>query len=69
MKRKGSNMPDPGRYKNKQNWMEDCMHQTKTVEDKPQDQAVAICLNMWRNKDKKKKKAAHEILRELASEF
>lgn len=47
-------MPNPGKYKDKQKWMEDCMHQTKTVEGKPQDQAVAICLSKWRNKGKDK---------------
>lgn len=51
-------MPDPSKYKDKQKWMEDCMHQTKTEEGKPQDQAVAICLSMWRNKGKDKDKAA-----------
>lgn len=45
-------MPNPNRYDNKQSWMEDCMHQVKTVEGKSQDQSVAQCLSMWRNRDK-----------------
>lgn len=48
-------MPDPKKFKDKQKWMAECMHQVKKVEGKPQDQAVAICLSQWRNKDKKKK--------------
>jgi len=49
-------MPDPKKFKNKDGWMGACMHQLRRVEGKPQDQSVAICLDMWRNKDKKKKK-------------
>lgn len=45
-------MPNPRRYKDKSKFMQDCMHQTLKVEGKPQDQSVAMCLNMWRNKDK-----------------
>lgn len=61
-------MPNPKKYKDKQKWMADCMHQNKTVEGKPQEQSVAICLNIWRNKDKKKrKKSAGDILRGLAA--
>ena len=36
--------------------MSDCMHQTVNVENKDQDQSIAICLNMWKQKGKKKKK-------------
>jgi hypothetical protein len=62
-------MPNPKNYKDKQVWMGDCMHQTKKVEGKPQDQSVAICLNKWRNKDKKKKvkKTAGEVIRCIAA--
>lgn len=45
-------MPDPKKFKTEEEWMSACMHQVKTVEGKPQDQAVAQCLNMWRNRDK-----------------
>jgi hypothetical protein len=56
-------MPNPNEYDDdKQKFMGDCMHQTKKVEDKPQAQSVAICLNLWRNKGKKKKTAG-DILR------
>jgi len=61
-------MPNPSKYSDKQKWMDDCMHQNRKVEGKPQDQSVAICLNMWHNKDKKKrKKSAGDILRGLAA--
>lgn len=61
-------MPNPSDYSDKQKWMEDCMHQTKTVEKKPQDQAVAICLNRWREKGKKASIASRlrGVAREIA---
>ena len=65
-------MPNPAKYKDKHKFMGDCMHQVKTVEGKPQDQAVAQCLAMWREKGKKKKKdkkCASEIIRELAAKL
>ena len=43
-------MPNPKRYKNKDKYMSDCMHQTVDVENKSKDQGLAICLNMWREK-------------------
>jgi hypothetical protein len=48
-------MPNPKEFDNQKDWMDACMHQRKTVEkkDEDQDQSVAICLNMWRDKDKK----------------
>lgn len=55
-------MPDPKDYDDKQSFMGACMHQVKTKEGKPQDQAVAQCLSMWRNK----KKAA-SVLNRIAS--
>jgi|AACY02.16.fsa_nt_gi hypothetical protein len=55
-------MPDPKRFKNKSNFMDECMHTMRKEEDRPQDQSVAICLDMWRRKDKKKK-CASEALR------
>jgi len=54
-------MPDPKKYSDKNEWMDACMRQTCKVEGKPQDQSVAICLSMWRNKDKKKNTAADYI--------
>lgn len=54
-------MPNPGKYDSKNSWMDACMHQVKKVEGKPQNQAVAQCLNMWRNKDKKKKSASYYL--------
>ena len=59
-------MPNPKNFSNQNDWMDACMHQVRKVEGKPQDQAVVQCLEMWRNKDKKKKSAA-QLLREIAS--
>ena len=61
-------MPDPGKYKNKAQYMEDCMHQTRKVEKMPQEQSLAVCLGKWREEKggKKPKKASHDILRALA---
>lgn len=57
-------MPDPNKYDDKKEWMSDCMHTSIKEEGKPQGQAVAICLNMWRNKGKKgKRKNASDVLR------
>lgn len=66
-------MPDPKGFKDKDEWMGACMLQLRNVEGKPQDQSVAICLDMWQNKDKKKakgkgsKKAAYDYIRDLAT--
>ena len=49
-------MPDPTKFKKKDQWMNACMHQMVKVEGKPQDEAVAVCLDLWRTKDKKTKK-------------
>jgi len=65
-------MPDPKRFKNKEDFMAACMHKVKKEEGKPQDQSVAQCLNMWerRNKKKKKKKASKAIrMAELADQL
>jgi hypothetical protein len=68
MKNKGEyQMPDPNKYKDKHDFMNDCMHQTRKVENEPQDKAVAICLNMW--KEKGKKKSAADYLRFLSREL
>ena len=56
-------MPNPKDYKDKQEFMSDCMHQTRRKEKMPQDQAVAVCLNMWR--DKGKKTAVSKVLRHI----
>lgn len=64
-------MPNPDKYSDKQKFMDDCMHQVKKVEGKPQDQAVGQCLSMWREKGKKKKKkkCASDILRKLSDKI
>ena len=51
-------MPNPKDYDNKQDWMDACMSQQKDEgknmkKEDERDQAVAICLNMWRDKNKK----------------
>lgn len=59
-------MPNPTRYPNTdegyKNYMDQCMHQTLHMERKEKDQAVAQCLNSWRQvhgpkRPGKKKKA------------
>lgn len=64
-------MPDPGKYKSKANYMEECMHQTRKIEKLPQDQSLGICLGRWRKekggkKPPRKKKGTHILLRILA---
>ena len=59
-------MPDPKKYKDKQVFMEDCMHQVKTVEGEPQEKAVSKCLGMWGSKGDSKKKCASELIRKLS---
>jgi hypothetical protein len=43
-------MPNPNKYKDKKNFMEDCMHQTLHMERRGPNQSKAICLNKWRDK-------------------
>lgn len=45
-------MPDPKKYKNQKDFMNDCMHTTVHEEGKSREQGVAQCLNMWRQKNK-----------------
>jgi hypothetical protein len=59
-------MPNPKDFNDQNDWMDVCMHQVKTVEGKGQAEAVAQCLAIWRDKGKKKKKSASDIIRELA---
>jgi len=47
-------MPNPKEFDNQNEWMDACMHQQRKVENKDQAQSVAVCLNMWKDKDKKK---------------
>lgn len=44
-------MPNPSDYDSEENWMGACVPKMMD-EGKPQDQAVAACINMWENKDK-----------------
>jgi len=62
-------MPNPKDFNDQNDWMDACMHQVKKVEGKPQEQAVAQCLAIWRDKGKKKKKkSAAEIIRKIAED-
>jgi len=45
-------MPEPKDYDNKEDWMTACIP-TRIDEGDEQDQAVAVCMNMWNDKDKK----------------
>lgn len=62
-------MPNPNDYKEseKQKFMSDCMHQCVRIENKSQEESVAQCLSMWREKGKKKKKCASELIREQSN--
>jgi len=57
-------MPDPKRFKSQPAFMDECMHTMRKEEDRPQDQSVAICLSMWRRRDKKKGKKSRKCASE-----
>lgn len=61
-------MPNPKKYTDQNVFMDDCMHQVKTVEGEPQKKAVGKCLGMWAEKGKSKK-CASELIRELAKKL
>jgi hypothetical protein len=46
-------MPNPKRFKDEKTFMKECMHQLLHVEHKNRDQAIAQCMNLWRQKGKK----------------
>jgi len=46
-------MPDPRAGESESEWMERCVPEVIS-EGNPEDQAVAICLSMWRNKEAKR---------------
>lgn len=60
-------MPNPEDFDSKDSWMDACMHQVKKVEGKPQDQAVAQCLSMWRSKDKSASVTTCDVKKIVAS--
>jgi len=43
-------MPNPKKFRSKKKFVSKCIPTAKE-EGKPQDQAVAMCLNMWKNKN------------------
>ena len=48
-------MPEPKNYKDEDSWMEACVPEVKG-EGKDQDQAVAQCMSMWKERDKQDEK-------------
>jgi len=56
-------MPDPQKFKNERSFMNECMHVTLNVEKKDRDQAIAQCINMWKNRSKGKKRALAEVMK------
>ena len=44
------NKPDPSNFSSRRSWMEECVPQL-IDEGNDQDQAVAICSNMWENRN------------------
>jgi hypothetical protein len=56
-------MPNPNKYKDEKEFMRECMHTTLHMEKKDRDNAIAQCLNQWRNR----KKCVAELLRELSA--
>jgi hypothetical protein len=48
-------LPDPKKFKDQKHFMEECMHTTLHKEKKSPEQGAAQCLNMWRDRNKKKK--------------
>jgi hypothetical protein len=50
-------MPNPTKYKDQKHFMQDCMHTVLYREHKSPEQGQAQCLNQWRDRNKKKKKA------------
>lgn len=49
-------MPDPKKYDKKSEFMSACVS-TAVKEGRDQDQAVAMCLSMWKNRNKSKDEA------------
>lgn len=47
-------MPNPKKYKKKSEWMSACVS-TAVEEGRDQKQAVAMCISMWNNRNKKSK--------------
>lgn len=72
-------MPNPKNYEDKDSWMDACMSQQKDEgknlsDEDERDQAVAICLNMWRDRDKKtasksKVASAAKALRDISKKL
>jgi hypothetical protein len=52
-------MPDISKYKTEKDWLEACIP-ARIKEGDEQDQAVAVCMSMWRDKDKEPVSEASE---------
>lgn len=61
-------MPDPKRYKNKDKFISDCISMN-IKEGKDPKQAQAICFSIWGKRDKKKKKSASTIIKEIVKKL
>jgi hypothetical protein len=57
-------MPNPKKYDNQSDWMAACVPTRKREGDK-QEQAVAVCLSMWRNKEADVEKSKWEHVKEM----
>jgi len=58
-------MPDPGKYKNKQKFISDCIPMVLQEGGKNQEQAAGKCYGMWKNRKKKKKSASDIVIEQV----
>lgn len=56
-------MPNPKKFKNEKEWMSACMPMLLHLEKKDRDQAIAQCLNMWRQKKKKARRIVDNYIK------
>src|SRR5512139_317908 len=61
-------MPNVSNYDNEQDWMAACVP-AMLDEGKPQEQAVAACLTMWRERDKTAARASRAGMEHLPMEY
>jgi len=63
-------MPDPKKFKNEKEWMSACMPHLLQIEKKKRDQAIAQCIGMWRQWQKKANDPKNKIIaRRIISAF
>ena len=61
-------MPDPKKFDNQREWMDACMHRLRREENKEQDESVAQCINMWKDKNKKARRVVSSYLEAMYKE-